>query len=69
MAMTFNKPTQAVQTATATPVQSTEIVEVKPYDIIADREESSKALAHSPEVEKSDFCQLSSNAATAITLS
>ena len=51
MAMTFNKPTQAVQTATATPVQSTEIVEVKPYDIIADREETSKALAHSPEVE------------------
>ena len=51
MAMTFNKPTQAVQTATATPVQSTEIVEVKPYDIIADREETSMALAHSPEVE------------------
>lgn len=51
MAMTFNKPTQVVQTATATPVQSTEIVEVKPYDIIADREETSKALAHSPEVE------------------
>lgn len=49
MAMTFNRPTQQpVQTAT---VQNTEIIEVQPYDIIADRDATSKALSHSPEVE------------------
>ena len=51
MAMTFNKPAQQTQPAPASPAQDTDIIEVKPYDIIADREETSKALAHSPEVE------------------
>ena len=51
MAMTFNRPAQQTQTAAAAPAQSMDIVEVQPYDIIADRDETSKALAHSPEVE------------------
>ena len=53
MAMTFNKPAQAGQQAAAAPApaQTMEIVEVKPYDIVADREATSQALAHSPEVE------------------
>ena len=51
MAMTFNKPAQQTQTATVTPAANTEIIEVQPYDIVADREETGKALAHSPEVE------------------
>ena len=51
MAMTFNKPAQSVQTATAAPARTNDIIEVQPYDIIADRDQTSKALAHSPEVE------------------
>ena len=51
MAMNFNRPAQQTQTAAPAPAQTMEIVEVKPYDIVADREETSKALAHSPEVE------------------
>ena len=51
MAMTFNKPTQQNQVSPASPTQGMEIIEVKPYDIVADRDETSKALAHSPEVE------------------
>ena len=52
MAMTFNRPAQAGQQAAApAPAQTMEIVEVKPYDIVADREATSQALAHSPEVE------------------
>ena len=51
MAMTFNKPAQQTQTVPSAPVQTAEIIEVQPYDIIADRNETSKALAHSPEVE------------------
>ncbi len=51
MAMTFNRPAQSTPAPTAAPMQSTDIVEVKPYDIVADRDETSKALAHSPEVE------------------
>lgn len=49
MAMNFNRPTpQPVQEpATQDPV----IEEVQSYDIIADRDATSKALAHSPEVE------------------
>ena len=51
MAMQFNRPAQQTQTAPSTPTQATEIIEVQPYDIVADRDETSKALAHSPEVE------------------
>ena len=51
MAMTFNRPTQQTQTATSFPNQSMDIIEVQPYDIVADRDQTSKALAHSPEVE------------------
>ncbi len=53
MAMQFNKPGQQTQTQTApsSPTQGMEIIEVQPYDIIADRDETTKALAHSPEVE------------------
>lgn len=52
MAMNFNRPAQQTQTTAApAPAQTMDIVEVKPYDIVADREETSKALAHSPEVE------------------
>ena len=48
MALNFTRPTQQpVQTAPA----STEMMEVKPYDITADRAQTAKALAHSPEVE------------------
>ena len=51
MAMTFNRPGQNAQVVTATPAPSNEIIEVQPYDIVADRDETSRALAHSPEVE------------------
>ena len=51
MAMTFNRPAQNTQTATAAATPSLEIAEVQPYDIAADREATTKALAHSPEVE------------------
>ena len=51
MAMNFNRPAQQTQTAAPAPAQTLDIVEVKPYDIVADREETSKALAHSPEAE------------------
>lgn len=48
MALNFTRPAQQpVQTTPA----STEVMEVKPYDIAADREQTTKALAHSPEVE------------------
>ena len=51
MAMTFNKPAQQTQTAPSSATQGMEIIEVQPYDIVADRDQTSKALAHSPEVE------------------
>ena len=51
MAVTFNRPAQNTQTATAAATPSLEIAEVQPYDIAADREATTKALAHSPEVE------------------
>lgn len=48
MALNFTRPTQQpVQAAPA----STEMMEVQPYDIAADRAQTAKALAHSPEVE------------------
>lgn len=52
MAMKFNRPVQQQTVTEAAPVQTTEIVEVQPYDMVADREETSRALAHSPEVEE-----------------
>lgn len=51
MAMQFNKPAPQTQVAPSSPTQGMEIIEVQPYDIVADRDETSKALAHSPEVE------------------
>ena len=51
MAMTFNKPAQQTQTAPSSATQGMEIIEVQPYDIVADRDQTSRALAHSPEVE------------------
>ncbi len=51
MAMTFNKPAQQTQAAPSSATQGMEIIEVQPYDIVADRDQTSKALAHSPEVE------------------
>ncbi len=51
MAMNFNRPAQNNTASASAPLQTTDIVEVKPYDIVADRDETSKALAHSPEVE------------------
>ena len=50
MAMTFNKPVQQPQAAPQAPAEG-DIIEVKPYDIAADRDATTKALAHSPEVE------------------
>ena len=48
MALNFTRPAQQpVQAAPA----STEMMEVQPYDIAADRAQTAKALAHSPEVE------------------
>ena len=52
MAMTFNRPAQNNQTVTAARAPTLEIAEVQPYDITADREATTKALAHSPEVEE-----------------
>ena len=51
MAMQSNKPAPQTQVAPSSPTQGMEIIEVQPYDIVADRDETSKALAHSPEVE------------------
>ena len=51
MAMQFNRPTQQTQEAPSSSTRGTEIIEVQPYDIVVDREETAKALAHSPEVE------------------
>ncbi len=48
MALNFTRPVQQpVQAAPA----SAEMMEVQPYDIAADRAQTAKALAHSPEVE------------------
>ena len=51
MAMNFNRPASQPAAPIETAVKSTDMVEVQPYDIVADRESTSKALAHSPEVE------------------
>ncbi len=51
MAMNFNRPASQPAAPVETAVKSTDMVEVQPYDIVADRESTSKALAHSPEVE------------------
>ena len=51
MAMNFNRPAPSSAPVKEPPVQTTDIVEVKPYDIVSDREATANALAHSPEVE------------------
>lgn len=53
MAMNFNRPTtaNAPTTMTVAPATETALVEVQPYDIIADQQATVKQLAHSPEVE------------------
>ena len=51
MAMTFNKPVQQPQAEAPAQAPAGDIIEVKPYDIAADRDATTKALAHSPEVE------------------
>lgn len=53
MAMNFNRPTtaNAPTTMTVAPAAETALVEVQPYDIIADQQATVKRLAHSPEVE------------------
>ncbi len=48
MALNFNRPASPAAPAPAT----TEITEVKPYDIVADQQATKQALAHSPEVEE-----------------
>ncbi len=51
MAMTFNKPVQQPQAEAPAQAPAGDIIEVKPYDIAADRDATTKTLAHSPEVE------------------
>ena len=50
MAMNFNRPVTTTTTPVA-PKQETAIMEVQPYDIVADQQETQKQLAHSPEIE------------------
>lgn len=51
MALNFNRPASAPTTATVAPSTDTALMEVQPYDIIADRQEMVRQLAHSPEIE------------------
>lgn len=50
MAMNFNHPAGAPTTAVAAKPE-TALMEVQPYDIIADQQATQKQLAHSPEIE------------------
>ena len=50
MAMNFNRPAGAPTTAVAAKPE-TALMEVQPYDIIADQQATQKQLAHSPEIE------------------
>ena len=50
MALNFNRPASPAPAAPAP--ATTEITEVKPYDIVADQQATKQALAHSPEVEE-----------------
>ena len=49
MAMNFNRPAGAPTTAVAAKPE-TALMEVQPYDIIADQQATQKQLAHSPEI-------------------
>lgn len=51
MAMNFNRPASAPTTAAVAARPETALMEVQPYDIIADQQETQKQLAHSPEIE------------------
>ena len=50
MAMNFNRSAGAPTTAVAAKPE-TALMEVQPYDIIADQQATQKQLAHSPEIE------------------
>lgn len=50
MAMNFNKP-QAQAPIAPAPQPTNEIMEVQPYDIVADREQMTRQLANSPEID------------------
>lgn len=50
MAMNFNRPAGVPTTAVAAKPE-TALMEVQPYDIIADQQATQKQLAHSPEIE------------------
>ncbi len=51
MAMNFNRPNPETTYAPAPAQTTTEVIEVQPYDIIADKAETVQQLAHSPEIE------------------
>ena len=51
MAMNFNRPVNPPTTAETAAKPDTALMEVQPYDIVADQQETVKQLAHSPEIE------------------
>lgn len=51
MAMNFNRPANAPNSSAVAAKAETALMEVQPYDIVADRQETVKQLAHSPEIE------------------
>lgn len=51
MAMNFNRPANAPTSSAVAAKAETALMEVQPYDIVADRQETVKQLAHSPEIE------------------
>ena len=51
MAMNFNRPVNPPTTAETAAKSDTALMEVQPYDIVADQQETVKQLAHSPEIE------------------
>lgn len=52
MAMNFNRVAAATTTAPVATATETAVMEVQPYDIIADQQATQKQLAHSPEIEE-----------------
>ena len=51
MAMNFNRPVNPPTTAETAAKPDTALMEVQPYDIVADQQETVKQLAQSPEIE------------------
>lgn len=51
MAMNFNRPANAPTSSAVAAKAETALMEVQPYDIVADQQETVKQLAHSPEIE------------------